>query len=78
MSIAELAALGKVGVDLITAAGAFIATVTSTISAYFTWKNRYELDQLYAKYYRPKPDGTPGPMRRHPKIMVKLFTRRRR
>lgn len=69
----DIEAYGKALVAILAAIGAL---GTSLISAYFTWKNRYELDKLYAAEYRPNPDGTPGPMRRHPKFMVKLFTRR--
>lgn len=68
-------AVGKSIVSIIAAMGAVVATVTSAVSAFYTWKNRYEIDQLYATKYRPNPDGTPGPMRRHPKFLVKVFKR---
>lgn len=63
---------------VITAGGAVVATVTSVVVGYFTWKTRFELDQLYATKYRPKPDGSPGEMRKHPSIMVKMFKRKKR
>lgn len=53
-----------------------IGGIISTVAGYFTWKTRYELDKLYAAKYRPKPDGSPGEMRQHPKVMVKLFSRK--
>lgn len=56
-------------------AGVLTVLVTG-VTGYFTWKTRYEVDRLYAKTYRPNSDGSPGPMRRHPKVMVKLFTRK--
>lgn len=74
----NIVAIGKVINDLATSIGALLASVTSLISGFYTWKNRYELDQLYAQKFRPKADGSPGPMRRHPKFMVKLFKRKRK
>ncbi len=69
-------AAGKALVAIIAALGAIVATVTSAVAAFYTWKNRYELDKLYAATYRPNADGTPGPMRQHPAGMVKLFCRK--
>ncbi len=69
-------ATGKALIGVIAAFGAVVATVTSAVSAFYTWKNRYEIDLLYASKFRPKADGTPGPMRHHPKIMVDLFKRK--
>jgi hypothetical protein len=70
-------ALGKVLVGVITAIGSVLATVISAISAFFTWKNRYELDRLYSKTFRPLPDGSPGPMRKHPAFMIRMFERKK-
>lgn len=67
--------LGKASAGVIVAIGGIIATVLTAVTGYFTWKTRYELDRLYAKTYRPKEDGSPGKMRRHPKVMVKMFSR---
>lgn len=55
---------------------AAVGGIVSTVTAFFTWKTRYELDKLYASTYRANEDGTPGPMRKHSKLMVKLFTRK--
>lgn len=77
LSIELVEAVGKAAVNVITAVGSIVAMVTSAATAFYTWKNRYEIDKLYAAKYRPNPDGTPGPMRRHPKILVKLFHRRK-
>lgn len=55
---------------------AAIGGIVSTVTAFFTWKTRYELDKLYASTYRKNEDGSPGPMRHHPNVMVKLFTRK--
>lgn len=68
-------AAGKAVIGVIAAFGAIVATVTSALAAFYTWKNRYELDKLYAATYRPNADGTPGPMRQHPATMVKMFCR---
>ncbi len=68
-------AIGKAAVGVIAAFGAIVATVTSAVAAFYTWKNRYELDKLYAATYRPNADGTPGPMRSHPPALVKMFCR---
>lgn len=67
--------VGKASVAIIVAVGGIIATIGGMANAYFTWKTRYELDQLYAKTYRANEDGTPGPMRKHPQALVKLFHR---
>jgi hypothetical protein len=71
----QIQAIGAVAVDLLKQFGAIVATVASAVAGYYTWKNRYELDKLYACTYRANEDGSPGPMRRHPGAMVKLFTR---
>jgi len=63
--------VGKLIIGTIAAIGGIVSTIT----AFYTWKNRYELDRLYSKTYRPNEDGTPGPMRKHPEVMVKLFHR---
>jgi len=72
----QIEALGKAAVGIIAGFGAIVATVTSAVAAFYTWKNRYELDKLYASTYRPNADGTPGPMRQHPKAIVNLFQRK--
>ena len=72
--IIEAASKGLV--SIIAAFGAIVATITTAVSSFYTWKNRYELDKLYASTYRPNPDGTPGPMRKHPALLVKLATRK--
>ncbi len=66
-------ATGDAMVSVVAAIGAVVATIASALAAFYTWKNRYELDQLYAAKYRPNEDGTPGPMRRHPQFMVNMF-----
>ena len=67
--------IGKAAGVVIAAVGGIIATVITGVTAYFTWKTRYELDKLYASTLRANEDGTPGPMRKHPEAIVKLFTR---
>jgi hypothetical protein len=67
--------LGKASAGVIIAVGGILTTVLTTVTGYFTWKTRYELDRLYAKTYRPEADGTPGKMRKHPKALVKMFSR---
>jgi len=66
-------AIGKAAVGVIAAVGSIVATITSAVAAFYTWKNRYELDKLYACTYRQKENGEPGPMRQHPKVMVDMF-----
>ncbi len=68
--------VGKASVGIIAAIGGIIATIATAVTAFFTWKTRYELDKLYAKTYRPNEDGSPGPMRKHPEALVKMFTRK--
>ncbi len=69
----QIEALGKILIGVISAFGAIIATIASAVSGFYTWKNRYEIDKLYAQIYRPNADGTPGTMREHPEALVKLF-----
>ncbi len=71
MNIETIEAVGKVVVAVVTA-------ITTPTFAFFTWKTRYELDKLYAATYRPNEDGSPGPMRKHPGLMVRLFQRKKR
>lgn len=66
-------ALAKGIVSIVAALGAVVATIVGGFTAFYTWKTRYELDQLYALKYRPNEDGTPGPMRRHPTFLVNMF-----
>lgn len=66
---------GKAVVAVMAGLGAFVATIASTITAFYTWKNRYELDKLYSQTVRKCSDGSPGPMRSHPRMMVKIFRR---
>lgn len=66
-------AFGKVVVGIIVA----ISGLLTPVIGYYTWKTRYEVDKLYAKTYRPKEDGSPGPMREHPQMLVRMFTRRK-
>lgn len=77
ITLEAIKAIGETIASLATAAGAIVAAATSIVSAFYTWKTRYELDQLYAKTYRPNPDGTPGPMRRHPRVLVRLFLKKK-
>lgn len=65
-------AVGKVAIGVIAAVSGLITPVIG----FYTWKTRYEVDRLYAKTYRPKEDGSPGPMRKHPSVMVMMFTRK--
>lgn len=74
----QIQVMADAAIKIIAAIGTVAATLVSTIVGYFTWKTRYELDQLYAAKYRPNPDGTPGPMRHHSKLAVKLFKRKAR
>ncbi len=67
--------IGKAAGLIIAAVGGIIATVITGVTGYFTWKTRYELDKLYASTLRANEDGSPGPMRKHPHALVKLFTR---
>ena len=66
-------AVGKAAVGIIAAFGAIIATLASAVAGFYSWKTRYELDKLYSAKFRPNADGTPGPMREHPAVMVKMF-----
>lgn len=72
----QIEAASKGIVTVMVGFGTLIAGITSTVTAFFTWKNRYELDKLYAQTVRAAPDGTPGAMRQHPEFMVKLFQRK--
>ncbi len=62
-------AVGKAVIGIVAAFGALIGPVV----AFYTWKTRYELDKLYAATYRPNADGSPGPMRRHPVSITRMF-----
>ncbi len=73
----QIEAVGKVVAPLFAALMTVLTTFISSVIGYFTWKNRYELDKLYAAKYRPNQDGSPGPMRKHPKALVRLFQRKK-